>query len=194
VLGLLVATATSGELSVAGDRTGALARLPSVRGRLWFDGGRLAGADVGGEHDLVRALVALLWLVEGTFTFEPGQPRGEGASAELAEVLGEALAAHGEWRELEQVLPSQQAWVELNPEPPPRRVTLTPDEWRLVVAVGAGGSVAAVVDRLGADDLPGCRAVKQFVDAGLVTVHPSPPDEHEGPAVAAGPVEGTRAH
>jgi hypothetical protein len=182
VLGLLVATAMSGELFVGGDRTKALARVPSVQGRLWLDAGCLAAADVAGVRDPVGALVALLWLTDGTFTFEPGQPPAGGGRAEVADVLRAAMDAHAEWREIERVLPSQQAWLELNPVAPPRRVTLTAEQWRVVVAVGGGESVAAVVDRLGAGELGGCRAVKDMVEAGLVTVRTG-----DAAARAAGP-------
>ncbi len=68
VLGLLAGTAKSGELHVTGNRTAGLAQVAAVQGRVWFDGGRL----VAGETDMVDALVALLRLVEGTFTFRPG--------------------------------------------------------------------------------------------------------------------------
>jgi hypothetical protein len=190
VLGLLVATAATGEMLVTGNRTGALARVPSVQGRLWLGDGRLAAADVAGERDLVEALVELLWLVEGTFTFEPGQPRIGAARAEVADVLADALARHAEWREIELVVPSQRAWLELNPDPPPRRVVLQPEQWRLVAAVGGGGSVGAVVDRLGGGDLAGCRAVKEIIEAGLVTVHPSRPAQSEGAAPPAEPSGG----
>ena len=189
VLGLLVATAATGDLFVAGDRTGALARMPSVQGRLSFDGGCLSAADAAGESDLVEALVALLWLVEGTFTFEPAPTPNGGARAEVADVLGEAQARHEEWREIEHVVPSQRAWLALNPDPPPRRVTLTPEQWRVIVAVGGGDSLAAVLDRFGADELPGCRAVKEIVEAGLVTVHP--PSQEQGEAGAPGAGQGT---
>ena len=172
---------------VTGNRTGALARVPSVQGRLWLGDGRLAAADVAGERDLVEALVALLWLVEGTFTFEPGQPRSGTTAADVAAVLGDALARHAEWREIERVVPSQRAWLELNPDPPPRRITLQPEQWRLVAAVGGGGPVGAVVDRLGGDELTGCRAVKEIVEAGLVTVHPSRPAQGDGAAAPAEP-------
>jgi hypothetical protein len=187
VLGLIAATAKSGELSVAGNRTDGLARTSAVQGRLWFDTGRLAAADVAGETDLVDGLVELLWLVEGTFTFRSGPAPSGGPSADSAIVLGEALARQAEWHDIAQVVPSRRAWLELNPGPPAGPVTLRPDQWALIIAVAAGNSVAATVARLGLGELPGFRALKEIVEAGLVTVHPEglPPISEEGPVGGA---------
>jgi hypothetical protein len=175
VLGLIAATAKSGELSVAGNSSEGLARVPAVQGRLWFDSGRLAGADVAGETDLVDGLVELLWLIEGTFTFRTGAAPNGRPCADVAIVLAEALARQAEWREIEQVVPSRGAWLDLNPTPPAGRVTLRPDQWRLVIAVAAGNSAGAAVARLGPGELEGFRAVKAIVEAGLVRVHPAGP-------------------
>jgi hypothetical protein len=170
VLGLLAGTAKSGELYVAGNRTAGLARMPAVRGRLWFESGHLASADVAGGTDLVDAVVDLLWLVEGTFTFRPGPSPCAGPSAEVTDVLADAQARQAEWRGIETVIPSQSAWLELNPDPPTGHVALRSDQWQVVVAVAAGNSVKATVGRLGLGELPGCRALKEIVEAGLVTV------------------------
>jgi hypothetical protein len=171
VLGVLAVRAKSGEVRVTGDRTTGLARTPALQGSLWLDSGRLAGVDVGGITDLVEAVVELLWLAEGTFTFEPGPAVGSGRAAEVREVLSEALVRLAEWRDIEQVVPSRRAWLELNPEPPGHGVVLRADQWRLVVAVAGGQSVEATLRDLDVGDLPGCRAIKEIVEAGLVTVH-----------------------
>jgi hypothetical protein len=175
VAGLIAATGKTGELYVAGNRTAGLARMPAVQGRLWFDAGRFAAADVGGVTDLVDAVVDLLWLVEGTFTFRLGPAPTVGLHADVTDVLGEAQARQTEWREIERVLPSQRAWLELNPDPRSRHVTLRADQWRVVVAVAGGQSVAAAVGHLGLGELPGCRAIKEVVDAGLITVRAGGP-------------------
>jgi Domain of unknown function (DUF4388) len=175
VIGLIATTAKSGELSVTGNATTGLARMPSVQGRVWFDTGRLAAADVAGETDLVDALVELLWLGEGTFTFRTGPPPADRPSADAAILVSEAMARQAEWREIEEVVTSRSAWLELNPDPPGAKVVLRPEQWRLVIAVAAGNTVGATVASLGLGELPGCRAVKEAVDAGLVTVHADGP-------------------
>jgi Domain of unknown function (DUF4388) len=171
VLGILAGTAKSGELYVAGNRTAGMAQMPAVQGRLWFDDGRVASADVGGESDLVDALVELLRVVEGTFTFRPGAAPRVRSPAAVGEVLAQAQVRLAEWREIEQVVPSPAAWLELNPDPPAGPVALRADQWRLVVAVAEGNSVESTVSRLGVGQLPGWRAIREIVEAGLVTVH-----------------------
>jgi hypothetical protein len=171
VLGILSGTGKSGELYVAGNRTAGMAQMPAVQGRLWFDDGRLASADVAGESDLVDALVELLRVVEGTFTFRPGPALSVRSPAGVGEVLAEAQVRLAEWREIEQVIPSPAAWLELNPDAPAGPVALRADQWRLVVAVADGSSVESTVTRLGVGQLPGWRAVREIVEAGLVTVH-----------------------
>jgi hypothetical protein len=173
VLGLLAATAQSGELYVAGSRTTGSAQMPAVQGRLWFDAGRLVSADVAGEADLVDALVELLRVVEGSFTFRAGPALSSRAATDVAEVFEAAQGRLAEWRAIELVIPSQTAWLELNPDPRAGDITLRADQWRLVVALAAGKSVTAIVAGLGRGALAGCRAVKEMVDAGLVTVHPT---------------------
>jgi len=173
VLGILAGTAKSGELYVAGNRTAGMAQMPAVQGRLWFDAGRLASADVGGESDLVDALVELLRVVEGSFTFRPGPPVSTRAPAEVAGVLADAQVRLAEWREIEQVIPSPAAWLELNPDAPAGPVALRADQWRLVVIVAEGNSVESTVTRLGVGQLPGWRAIREIVEAGLVTVQGS---------------------
>jgi hypothetical protein len=177
VLGLMAGTAKSGELHVAGNRTPGLAHVPAVQGRLWLDAGRIVRADVAGEDDLVDALVELLRVVQGTFTFRSGPALGSRAAEDVADVLGQAQARLAEWREIEQVVPSQSAWLELNPEPPAGPVALRADQWRLVVAVADGNSVEATLARLELGGLPGCRAVKEIVAAGLVKVRATRPIE-----------------
>jgi hypothetical protein len=175
VVGLLAATQKSGELYVAGNRTAGLARMPAVQGRVWFDRGRLASADVAGQTGIVDALVELLWLVEGTFSFRPGAVAAPGSTADAAEVLAQALDRRAEWREIERVLPSRAASLDLHPAPPTTLVTMRADQWRLIVAIAGRASVGEVVARLGLDELPACRGLKEVVEAGLVTVLPAYP-------------------
>jgi hypothetical protein len=177
VLGLLVGTAKSGELHVAGNHTAGLAQFPAVQGRLWFDAGRLASADVAGQAELVDALVELLRLDEGTFTFRPGPALSSRAATEVAEVLDAAQVRLAEWRAIELVIPSQTAWLQLNPSPTAGHIILRADQWPLVVALTEGKSVGTTVAGLGRGALAGCRAIKEMVDAGLVTVHSTPPAE-----------------
>lgn len=169
VLVLLASTTKSGELYVAGHRSagGGVAQL---QGRLWFDAGRIVGNDVLESSEPADALFELLRLAEGTFSFAPGSAPDPGAPYEVEPVLTEALARLAEWREIEKVVPSLSAWLELAPEIPNGHVTLRSDQWRLAVAVAGGRTVDSVLRHLELAELPGCRAVKDMVEAGLVSL------------------------
>ncbi len=168
VLLLLASTRKSGELHVAGSRAISVARQPDTEGRLWFDAGGLVGTDVLHTTEPADAVFELLRLNQGTFSFLSGTPSGGGPRIEIDGVLAEAQARLIEWREIEAVVPSLEAWLQLSPEPPMAHVSMRGDQWRLVVAVGAGCPVGGAIGQLGLDELPGCRAVKELVEAGLV--------------------------
>jgi hypothetical protein len=164
VLVLLASTGKSGELRVAGRRS-ATGRGTELEGRLWFDGGRLTAADLGDPTD---AVFELLRLVEGTFSFGFGAAPDPRPAMAVEPVLAEAQARLSEWREIERVVPSLSAWLELAADAPSAHVSIRADQWRLVVAVGGGCTVDAALGRLGLAELPGCRAVKELVEAELL--------------------------
>jgi uncharacterized protein DUF4388 len=169
VLALLASTTKSGELYVAGHRS-AGPGVAQLQGRLWFDAGRIVGNDVLDSAEPADAVFELLRLVEGTFSFAPGSPPEPGAPVAVEPVLTEALARLAEWREIEKVVPSLAAWLELTPEVPNGHVTLRSDQWRLVVAVAGGRTVDSVLRHLELGELAGCRAVKEMVEAGLLSL------------------------
>jgi Domain of unknown function (DUF4388) len=176
VLVLLATTHKSGELHIAGSRSVALARHPDTEGRLWFDAGGLVGHDVGRVVEPTDAVFELLRLNQGTFSFLAGTPSGGGPRVEVDGILSEAQARLVEWREIEAVVPSLDAWLQLSPEPPLAHVSMRGEQWRLVVAIGAGCTVGTALGHLGLEELPGCRAVKELIEAGLVllTAQPAP--------------------
>jgi len=174
VLVLLASTHKSGELHVAGSRSVALARHPDTEGRLWFDAGGMVGHDVGRAVEPADAVFELLRLNQGTFSFLAGTPSGGGPRVEVDPVLAEAQARLVEWREIEAVVPSLEAWLQLSPEPPLAHVSMRGEQWRLVVAIGAGCPVGAAIGHLGLEELPGCRAVKELIEAGLVGLSTQP--------------------
>jgi hypothetical protein len=100
----------------------------------------------------------------------------------VADVLAAAEARLAEWREIERVVPSMQAYVRLEQAGPAAGVTLTPDQWAAVVAIGDGRPVEDVMDRLDEDELVVGRLVKTLVEAGLTSVGLAP-----APARAAAP-------
>jgi len=108
--------------------------------------------------------------------------QGSLSTLDLPEVLGilagtaksgELYVAGNRTAGMAQMLPSPAAWLELNPDAPAGPVALRADQWRLVVIVAEGNSVESTVTRLGVGQLPGWRAIREIVEAGLVTVQGS---------------------
>lgn len=62
------------------------------------------------------------------------------------------------------------SWVRLVDETLETELTITADQWRLLVAVGSGRAVRAVGDRVGLCDADVRRSLEVLVDAGLVRV------------------------
>jgi len=175
VLVLLASTKKSGELHVAGSRTPSGGRSIDLQGLLWVDDGRLVGHEVGRAPDAASAVFELLRLTEGSFSFVAGMPPSPLPPIEIEPVLADAQAFLVEWQEIERVVPSLSAWVRLAPEPPAAHVSMRADQWRLVVATAGGCDVAAIVDHLAQGELPGCRAVKELVEAGLAEISTGAP-------------------
>jgi hypothetical protein len=165
VLALLATTAKSGELHVTGA---------AGDGRVWLDGGQVVGADGLGTSDVVDVLVGLLRLDEGDFAFhgDRGAP-APGPPADVAGLLERAEARLAEWREVEQVLPSDDVMLTLVPAAS-GTVRLSRDQWAAVVAIGDGRAVDGLVERLGGDELARWRLLAGLVDAGLVEVGAAP--------------------
>lgn len=164
VLHLLADTGKSGELYVGGTEAG---------GHLWFEHGQIAGHDVAGSGEAFDALFRLLRVDDGEFTFDSDAPTPEGSrlageASDVASALERAEARLGEWREIVAVVPSLEHRVHLVDEPPADSVTLDRAQWKLVVAVGAGGSIADVLSARCLDEFEGCRAVRDLVQASLV--------------------------
>jgi hypothetical protein len=165
VLRLLASTAKTGRLHVEGDR---------ASGDVWLDAGHVvaAHADVSGPGaPLVETTFELLRCADGAFAFDADMTTSDaGAPAEVAPLLEESERLLAEWRDIEAVVPSMQAWVHMAAELGQPKAWVTADQWRLLVAIGGGSRVAALADTLGLRELPVCRAVKDLVEAGLATV------------------------
>jgi hypothetical protein len=170
VLVLLASTKKTGELHVVGHRVNDSGHPPQVEGRLWFNAGRMVGADGTRGTEPADVVFELLRLADGTFSFGSVTPPAGGTPVDVEPVLEEAQARLAEWREIERVVPSMAAWLSLAEDPPGAHISIRGDQWRLVATVGSGCSVDNAVVRLGLGELPGCRAVKEMVEAGLVVL------------------------
>jgi hypothetical protein len=167
VLRLLAATRKTGRLHVTTGRTAA---------DLWVEDGDVVAsglpADAGADATLV--LFELLRSPEGTFEFLAGEETAPSATAGPVEpMLVEAEAMLAEWREIEAVVPSLDAWVSLRDPLPAAEVRVDAELWRAVVAVGHGEPVGAVGRALGLGEIGVSRLVKALVEAGLAIVTPT---------------------
>jgi hypothetical protein len=177
-MALLAASRKSGELRVVGGH---------VEGRLWLQDGHLVASKVGRTHDHVDAMFELLRLTEGNFVFRDGvQPAEPGAPTTVEPTVKEAQARLEEWKDITEVVPSPEHRVRLIADLPTPEVTLSAEDWRMVMAVALAGSVQGVLEELHAGEFDGFRGIRRMVDAGLVLIDP-PRVRPTGPRTARRP-------
>jgi hypothetical protein len=169
VLRLLAATKKTGRLQVTGNRG---------TGSVWVDAGLVVKTEASGARhatDTVQVLFEMLRYAEGSFTFDSGSTTEDGTTPNSVEpLLIDAEALLGEWRAIEAVIPSMEAWVSLVPELPGGDVVIDADRWRSIVAVGGGSTVWAIGDALNLGEVPLCRTLKELVELGLLSVGANP--------------------
>ena len=178
VFRLLASTNKTGRLRVSGDRGS---------GNVWFDGGGvvLAAAHNTKPSDApVTVIFELLRQHEGTFVFEAEVTTPEaGAPSDVESLIREAEHLLIEWQEIEAVVPSVDVWVSLSPELPRPEVVVDGERWKVIVATGAGATVAEVGDHLGLGEIAVSKAVKEVVEIGLLTISSGAPAGTEAPRV-----------
>jgi hypothetical protein len=170
VLRLLASTKKTGRLLLRGSRGD---------GSVWVKGGKVTEIDALGiaHDDQADGLFELLRETSGAFVFEadsdapaPGTPR------EVEPLLVEAEAHLAEWRAIEAVVPSLDAWVSLSPQLPSPEVVVDASTWQVLVGVAGGTTVGELGLRLGLGELPVCRVVRDIVVAGLGEVSADVPE------------------
>ena len=170
VLRLLAATKKTGRLRITGGRG---------TGSVWAADGEVVGVEAThAPHAVepVEALFELLRFEEGAFTFDADATFDAPTSPTDVEILlvqSEALLA--EWRSIEAVVPSMDAWVTLRATLPKSEVVVDQAHWTTVVAVGGGATVRSLADELSLAELPISRAVKVLLELGLVEIADAAP-------------------
>jgi hypothetical protein len=169
VLRLLASTKKTGRLVLAGNRG---------TGSVWVDGGSVVATEATGtmpDAGPVDILFELLRYADGSFTFETGtNPTDPSPSRSVEPLLVDAERQLTEWREIEAVVPSMEAWISLVGELEGDEILLAADRWKTIVAIGSGTSVAGVGHTLKLGELAVCRQVKELVELGLVKVSTTP--------------------
>ncbi len=184
VFRLLASTNKTGRLRVTGNRG---------NGNVWFDGG---GVVLASAHNTkptdppVTVIFELLRQREGSFVFEADDTTPEaGAPTDVDSLIREAEHLLIEWQEIEAVVPSIDVWVSLSAELPRPEVVVDEARWKVIVATGAGATVAEVGDRLGLGEIAISKAVKEVVDIGLLTISESTMPRATAPVVESAPIE-----
>ena len=165
VVTFLAATQKSGRLHLNGDRG---------TGSLWFVHGDVVAAmaaNVPLEADLADVVFELLRYARGEFSFTVGEAAPiPGPPHPVAPLLDRACAALEEWQELITVVPSPAHRLLLVAEPAEDQVVLDREQWRTVLAVARGCTVAELGETLAEAELPALRRVCDLLAKGLVEV------------------------
>jgi Domain of unknown function (DUF4388) len=184
VFRLLASTNKTGRLRVTGNRG---------NGNVWFDGG---GVVLASAHNTkptdppVSVIFELLRQREGSFVFEADDTTPEaGAPSDVDTLIREAEHLLIEWQEIEAVVPSIDVWVCLSAELPRPEVVVDEARWKVIVATGAGATVAEVGDRLGLGEIGISKAVKEVVEIGLLTISDAPMTRTATSFVEPAPIE-----
>ncbi len=174
VLRLLAATKKTGRLCLTG---------PRGTGSVQVGGGGIGAIEAphaAHATQPVEVLFELLRFDEGSFTFDAdAEPDAAEASGDLEALLAGAEALLVEWREIESVVPSLDAWVTLRRALVTPKVSIERSHWQTVVAVGSGATVRAMSDDLCLSELPISRAVRDLAELGLIDIEPAAPAEPE---------------
>jgi hypothetical protein len=170
VLRLLAATKKTGRLRITGGRG---------TGSVWVESGAVSAIEAthaSHANEAVDALFELLRFEEGAFTFDAEALHDDaGTPTDVELLLHQSEALLSEWREIESVVPSMDAWVTLRKTLPFPEVSLDQDRWTTVVAVGGGATVRRVADDLCLSELPVSRAIKDLVEQGVFDIELTEP-------------------
>jgi hypothetical protein len=180
VMRLLASTKKTGCLRLTGTRGS---------GSVWVDTGAIVASEASGARHAgspVDVFFELLRYDDGDFVFDADVVADEpGKASDVESTLEAADKMLTEWRSIEAVVPSLDAWVELAPELTDDEITIDRDRWRLLVTVAAGTTVGSLGDTFELGELAVSRQVKELVEAGVVKVGDAPADAR---ASAAAPI------
>jgi hypothetical protein len=170
VLRLLAATKKTGRLRITGGRG---------TGSVWVNAGEvevIEATHAPHASEAVDALFELLRFEEGAFTFDAEALHDEpGPPTDVEILLAESEALLAEWRDIEVVVPSMDAWVTLRKDLPMPEIALDQARWTTIVAIGGGATVRRIGDELCLAELPISRAVRDLAEVELVDIAAAAP-------------------
>jgi len=169
VMRLLASTKKTGCLRLTGTRGS---------GSVWVDTGAIVASEASGARHAespVDVFFELLRYDDGDFVFDADVVADEpGKAADVESTLDAADQMLVEWRAIEAVVPSLDAWVELAPELTDDEITIDRDRWRLLVTIASGTTVGALGDRFELGELAVSRQVKELVESGVAKIGDAP--------------------
>ncbi|MEQ1786033.1 MAG: DUF4388 domain-containing protein, partial [Acidimicrobiales bacterium] len=149
MLRLLAATKKTGRLRLTGSRG---------TGSVWVTSGEVEAIEAThAPHasEPVDALFELLRFEDGAFTFDAEATHDEpGPPTDVEILLAESESLLAEWRDIEAIVPSMDAWVTLRRTLPLPEVAIDQERWTTIVAVGGGATVRRIGDELCLAELP----------------------------------------
>lgn len=181
VLRLLAGTAKTGALEVSSS-TGS--------GEVWLREGAVVGGAVPAAPHATRSSDVVLELLRfdgGTFAFDDTINVTEAGGSSVDDTLTEAQALLEEWHDVEQTVPSMDAWISLAPELSGDDVTVTASDWRILAVIAGGTSVSGLASVQSLTDLAASRQVKALVEQGVASVGNDQP-HGSGPGLVKAPV------
>jgi hypothetical protein len=172
VLGLLTRRGCTGRLQLRAGSRHATIRLVdgdavAVEGvaSSWSE----AGTDL--RSLLEEVFFEALRAGRGSFEFQPDQgvrPAEKGLSVELATAVSAAQQRLEEWREVETVIPSLDSVPRLSEGMEAEEITLSQEQWRLLVSVDGRRTVGGIARRLGRKPVAVCKVLKPLVEQRAV--------------------------
>jgi hypothetical protein len=164
VLRLLSSTSKTGRLRVTGDRGS---------GSIWVDGGEVVATELASavtqEPSNEEVVFGLLRFGAGSFTFEADATAANASTPSAMEpILSAAENLLGEWRSIEEVIPSLDIWVGFRPSLDGPDVMVDQSRWSGIAAIGLGAQVGAVAETLALGEIDTCRMLKELLELGLI--------------------------
>jgi hypothetical protein len=127
------------------------------------------------------AVFDLLRWDAGDFTFDPDERLTVEIpiSVSVENLIMEAARRLDELELIKRRIPSPDVVLAVAPSPPEgaREISITPDEWRMLVAIDGSRTVGEIVASAALDDFAGLKTLYGLVSSGLVEVVSFGPDE-----------------
>jgi hypothetical protein len=175
LLEFLASTGKSGCLRLDGDRG---------HGTVWLRGGAVAAAatDHAPDAPLAEVFCDLLSFETASFVFDrDGRLPEVGDTEGVLVLLDRAQLLLDEWQELHGLMPSLELRVGLAAEiAAGEQLTVTAEQWKALVAVGGGCTIARLAAVLGLSELGVMRVVHDLVSSGLVRLGTPQPGHRTG--------------